>query len=51
MNSTIIEIMKWVRLTSNNNNLTDINVNRAIDAFGEISELEKNKEVNTPVDT
>src|SRR5436305_13543972 len=51
MNSTIIEIMKWVRSTSNNNNFTDINVDRAIDAFGEVSELEKNKEINTPVDT
>ena len=52
MNSTIIEIMKWVHLlTSRNNNFTNINVDRAIDAFGEVSELEKNKEINTPVDT
>ena len=51
MNPTIIEIMKWVCSTFNNNNLTDINVDRAIDAFEEISELEKNKEINTSVDT
>src|SRR5438874_1531007 len=52
MNPTIIEIMKWVRpLTSSNNNFTNINIDRAIDAFGEVSELEKNKEINTPVDT
>lgn len=49
MNPTIIEIMKWVRPSSrNNNNLTDLNLDRAIDTFGEVSELE---EINTPVNT
>jgi hypothetical protein len=51
MNPTIIEIMKWVRPSSSNNNLADINIDRAVDAFGEISELEKNNEISTPVDT
>jgi hypothetical protein len=51
MNPTIIEIMKWVRPSSSNNNLADINIDRAVDAFGEISELEKNNDISTPVDT
>ncbi|EXX67403.1 zinc finger BED domain-containing protein 4-like [Rhizophagus irregularis DAOM 181602=DAOM 197198] len=51
MNPTIIEIMKWVRPSSSNNGLTDIDVDRINDAFGEVSELEKDREINTPVDT
>jgi len=48
MNPTIIEIMKWVRPSSRNNNLTDINLDRAVDAFGEVFESEN---ISTPVDT
>ncbi|CAB5350312.1 unnamed protein product [Rhizophagus irregularis] len=51
MNPTIIEIMKWVRPSSSNNGLTVIDVDRINDAFGEVSELEKDREINTPVDT
>jgi hypothetical protein len=51
MNLTIIEIIKWVRSSSSNNSLTGINVDRTNDAFGEVTELEKDREINTPVDT
>ncbi|CAG8699501.1 20239_t:CDS:2, partial [Rhizophagus irregularis] len=30
---------------------TDINLVRTVDAFGEVSELEKNREINTPINT
>jgi len=52
MNPTIIEIIKWVRPpSSNNNNLTDINLDKTADAFGDVSELEKDREINIPVNT
>ncbi|CAB5369131.1 unnamed protein product [Rhizophagus irregularis] len=51
MNPTIIEIMKWIRPSSSNNNFTDINLDRTVDAFGEVSELEKNREINTPINS
>lgn len=54
INPTIIEIMKWVRppsSSSNNSNLTDIDLDKTSDAFGEVSELDKDKEINNPVDT
>ncbi|GBB85099.1 hypothetical protein RclHR1_11680004 [Rhizophagus clarus] len=51
MNPTIIEIMKWIRPSSSNNNLTNINLDRTVDAFGEVSELEKNRDINTPINT
>ena len=50
INPTIIEIMKWVR-PSSRNNLADINLDRIADAFGEVSELERDKDINTPVNT
>ncbi|UZO15173.1 uncharacterized protein OCT59_006606 [Rhizophagus irregularis] len=43
--------MKWIRPSSSNNNFTDINLDRTVDAFGEVSELEKNREINTPINT
>ncbi|RIA89222.1 hypothetical protein C1645_825180 [Glomus cerebriforme] len=53
INPTIIEIIKWFRPTSssiNNSNLTDINLDRIADTFREVSELDKDKEINTLVD-
>ena len=52
MNPTIIEIIKWVcPSSSNNNNFSNINLNKTADAFGDVSELEKDKEINMPVNT
>ena len=52
MNPTIIEIIKWVRpSTRNNNHLTNISVDRAADVFGDAAELEKDKDLNKPVNT
>jgi hypothetical protein len=42
MNPTIIEIIKWVHLSSsNNNNFSNINLDKTADAFGDVSELKK----------
>ena len=52
MNSTIIEIMKHVYPSSrNNSNLINMDVDKTADAFGEISKLEKDREINIPVNT
>ena len=52
MNPTIIEIIKQVRLSlSNNNNFSNINLDKTADAFGDVSELEKDREINMPVNT
>ena len=52
MNPIIIEIIKWVRPSSNNNNnFSNINLDKTADAFGDVSELEKDREINMPVNT
>ena len=52
INPAIIELIKWVRpALINNSNLTDIDFDRITDAFGEVSEPDRDREINTPVNT
>ena len=40
MNSTIIEIIKWVHpSSSNNNNFSNINLDKTADAFGDVFKI------------
>ena len=52
INPTIIELMKWVRPASYNNNSIDTNmIDRTIDAFGEVSEPAEKEKIDMPVET
>jgi len=52
INLTIIELIKWVCLALINNfNLINIDFDRITDAFGEVSESDRDREINTPINT
>ncbi len=52
INPAIIELTKLVHpALINNSNLTDIDFNKTINAFEEVSELDRDKEINIPVNT
>jgi len=52
INPTIIELMKWIRPASYNNNSIDTNmIDRTIDAFGKVSEPAEKEKIDMPVET
>ena len=52
INPAIIELIKWVcPALINNSNLTNIDFDRITDAFGEVFEPDRNREINIPVNT
>ncbi len=52
INPAIIELIKWVRSALiNNSNLINIDFDRITDAFEEVSELDRNRKINIPVNT